>query len=83
VTEGASWSRSLLPWRASLGAVLVATADEELVLEGSAAAVWELLERPQREAELLSAAAQAFALDEHTARAALQALAEAGLCRST
>jgi hypothetical protein len=81
--SGPTWSRALLPWRASLGAVIVATEHQEPVLEGSAAAVWELLEEPRLTSEVVAQAREAYGLDEVATIAALDALAAARLCRST
>jgi hypothetical protein len=63
--------------------VIVATADDERVLEGSTAAVWELLDRPLTEAELVARGADAFGMDPSTTAAALHALVTAALCRPT
>ena len=80
---GPTWSRAPLPWRASLGAVIVGTESGEPVLEGSTAVVWELLARPLPTAEVVSQAREAYGLDAPATTAALDALAASGLCRST
>jgi hypothetical protein len=78
-----AWSRAAIPWRVSLGAVLVATAEDEPVLEGTTAAVWELLDQPRTEAELIAAAATHFSMDAASTSQALAALVAAELCRPT
>jgi hypothetical protein len=64
----------------SLGAVVVATADDEPVLEGTTAAVWELLGEPRTELQLIDAAAQDFGMDAASTSQALAALVAANLC---
>jgi hypothetical protein len=78
-----SWSRAPLPWRATLGRVVVAAAEGEPVLQGGAAAMWDLLDEPRTTADLVTLARGAFGLDEAETTAALDSLREAGLCRST
>jgi hypothetical protein len=80
VTDG-TWSRAPVPWRVSLGAVVVATAEGEPVLEGTTAAVWELLEHPTTEPALIAAAAAAFGMDAASTSQALAALRVVDLCR--
>ena len=83
MTDAPVWVRAPLPWRASLGSFVVATAADERVLEGSAAAVWELLETPRTKAQLLAVAAELFDLEGRSTGEALAALADADLCRPT
>jgi hypothetical protein len=82
VTE-ASWCRARLPWRASLGTVIVGADGGEPVLEGSTAAIWELLDAPRSRSALVTLAQDSYGLDEDATTTALDALAAAGLCRST
>lgn len=78
-----AWTRSPLPWRVSLGAVVVATSTGEQVLEGSAALAWDLLDGLRTPDELERLGAERFGLSADAVRAALRALAEAELCRSS
>jgi hypothetical protein len=81
VIDAPVWVRAPLPWRVSLGSFVVATATDERVLDGAAAAVWESLDAPRTETELVTLASEAFGLEADTARSTLAALADAGLCR--
>jgi hypothetical protein len=60
--------------------VIVATEADELFLEGATAAVWECLDGPRRQSEVLEVVAGAYGLAGPDAQAALEALRERGLC---
>ncbi len=83
MTGAPKWVRPPAPWRLTLGAAIVSTEAGEQVLEGPAAALWELLGEPVAEADLVRLAADAYDLSAATTRATLRALAGAGLCTTT
>lgn len=77
------WARAGLPWRSTLGGVLVAKDDATVLLEGAAAGVWDCLERPCSPEELAAACEEAYGLAPSAALAALEALAAGGLCETS
>ena len=83
MTSGPRWSRAPLPWRTTLAGIIVATDDDETLLAGHAAVVWDVLEQPRTEAELISDCAELYGLDEAGTARGLAALTQAGLCIRT
>ena len=83
MTEGPRWARAPRPWRATLDGIVVADGEDTTLLGGSAAAVWDVLDRPLTEAEVVVACSVTYDLGAAAAVDALAALAEAGLCAPT
>ena len=83
MSDGPWWARAPRPWRATLDGIVVADGDDTTLLAGSAAVVWDVLDGPMTEDQIVQACARAYGLDAGAVGTALAALREAGLCTTT